>query len=473
MIMMLFVSCQTHDNYPSFYGEAMFEGMPYNEKYREYEENPFLKVSESPQSTFSIDADGASYANMRRFVYLGQRPPKSSVRTEEYVNYFTYDYPEPVPDENVSLSTEISACPWNTDHYIMRLGIKGKTVPAGELPRSNYVFLIDVSGSMDSPDKLGVLKTGFKQLVDELEPEDNVAIVVYAGQVGVLLPSTPATEVKKIKNAVDKLGAGGSTAGAAGITTAYEIAQENFIKGGNNRIILGTDGDFNVGIASVEELVKLIEEKRDSGIYLTVLGVGGGNLNDHMMEQIANNGNGNYEYIDNASEIQKVFVHEKSKFHTVAKDSKVQVTFNPDKVDSYRLIGYENRKLENEDFDDDKKDAGEIGAGQTITALYEVVLKKTDTEGQYAKFDFRYKMLGSDVSQSLSTDVKEMPVEFTSASESTRFAIAVAGFGLLMRESEYRGSLSMEMVREMAGSALTFDPHGYRKEFVEMINRLK
>ncbi len=299
---------------------------------------------------------------------MGQRPPKASVRTEKYVNYFTYNYPEPRAGENVSLSSEITVCPWNTEYYIMRLGIKGKTIPFSELPNSNYVFLIDFSGSMSSPDKLGVLKTGFKQLVDELNPKDRV-IVVYAGQVGVLLPSTSASEEKKIKAAIDKLGAGGSTAGAAGITTAYEIAQENFIKNGNNRVILGTDGDFNVGISSTDDLVKLIEEKRESGIYLTVLGVGGGNLNDHMMEQIANKGNGNYEYIDNAAEIQKVFVHEKSKFYTVAKDSKIQITFNPTMVDSYRLIGYENRKMKDEDFEDDKKDAGEIGAGQTITVL--------------------------------------------------------------------------------------------------------
>ena len=343
----------------------------------------------------------------------------------------------------------------------MRLGMK--TIPFSELPNSNYVFLIDVSGSMNSPDKLGILKTGFKQLVDELNSKDRVAIVVYAGQVGVLLPSTSASERKKIKAAIDKLGAGGSTAGAAGITTAYEIAQENFIKNGNNRVILGTDGDFNVGISSTDELVKLIEEKRESGIYLTVLGVGGGNLNDHMMEQIANKGNGNYEYIDNAAEIQKVFVHEKSKFYTVAKDSKIQITFNPTMVDSYRLIGYENRKLEDKDFDDDKKDAGEIGAGQTITALYELVLKKTDAMAQYANFDFRYKLPNSDVSRPLSINITKTPVAFSSASESTRFAVGVAGFGLLMRESEYKGSLDLKMVQDIAGSAVTFDPTGIER----------
>lgn len=309
--------------------------------------------------------------------------------------------------------------------------------------------------------------------MDELNPKDRVAIVVYAGEVGVLLPSTEASEAKKIKSAIDKLGAGGSTGGAAGITTAYEIAQKNFIKNGNNRVILGTDGDFNVGISSTDELVKLIEEKRESGIYLTVLGVGGGNLNDHMMEQVANKGNGNYEYIDNASEIQKVFVHEKSKFYTVAKDSKVQITFNPTMVESYRLIGYENRKLEDKDFEDDKKDAGEIGSGQTITALYEVVLKKTDALAHYANFNFRYKKPNSETSRPLNIDITRAPVAFSSASEDTRFAVGVAGFGLLMRESEYKGALDLKMVQDIASEAVKFDPNGYRKEFVVLVKQVR
>lgn len=445
-LLAFFVSCQTGEdgiNLGDWYSGEMAGA--YNEKYKDYDENPFLKVNEFPKSTFSIDADGASYANMRRFVYLGQKPPKASVRTEEYVNYFTYDYPEPESGENVSLSSDIVTCPWNEEHHILRLGMKGKTIPEDQLPPSNYVFLIDVSGSMNSPDKLGILKKGFKQLVNELNPEDRIAIVTYAGEVGVLLPSTNASEKDKIKNAIDKLGAGGSTAGAAGITTAYEIAQENFIQDGNNRIILGTDGDFNVGISSTDDLVKLIEEKRKSGIYLTVLGVGGGNLNDYMMEQIANKGNGNYEYIDNASQIQKVFVYEKSKFHTVAKDAKIQITFNPDMVDAYRLIGYENRKLDDKDFEDDEKDAGEIGASQTITALYEVVLKSTDASAEYANFDFRYKFPDSDNSRILNLSIKNKPVGITAGSVETRFAVSVAGFGLIMRESEYKGSLDLKM----------------------------
>lgn len=473
-VLAFFVSCQSGHEDDINLGDWYSGEMPdtYNERYKDYDENPFLKVDEFPKSTFSIDADGASYANMRRFVYIGQKPPKASVRTEEYVNYFTYDYPEPESGENVSLSSDIVTCPWNSAHHILRLGIKGKTIPEDLLSNSNYVFLIDVSGSMSSPDKLGILKTGFKQLVDELNPKDRIAIVTYAGQVGVLLPSTSASEKDKIKSAIDKLGAGGSTAGAAGITTAYEIAQEYFIPDGNNRIILGTDGDFNVGISSTDDLVELIEEKRESGIYLTVLGVGGGNLNDHMMEQIANKGNGNYEYIDNASQIQKVFVYEKSKFHTVAKDAKIQITFNPDMVDSYRLIGYENRKLNDEDFEDDEKDAGEIGASQTITALYEVVLKSTDVSGEYANFDFRYKFPGNDNSRILNLSIKNKPVDITAGSSETRFAVSVAGFGLLMRESEYKGSLDLKMIKELAGSSLSFDPNGYRKEFVELIGKV-
>ncbi len=471
--MIFFLSCtKVSDDSPSYSYENGFGEIAYNEKYKEYEENPFLKVKDYPLSTFSIDADGASYANMRRYVNLGQKPPKESVRTEEYVNYFTYNYPEPEAGENISLSSELVTCPWNEEHHIMRLGIKGKTISEEELPNSNYVFLIDVSGSMTPPEKLGVLKTGFKQLVDELEPEDRVAIVVYAGEVGVLLPSTPASEADHIKAAIDRLGAGGSTAGAAGITTAYEIARENFIDGGNNRIILGSDGDFNVGISSTDALVELIEEKRKGGIYLTVLGVGTGNLNDHMMEQIANKGNGNYEYIDNADQIQKVFVHEKSKFHTVAKDAKIQITFNPDRVESYRLIGYENRKMKDEDFEDDEKDAGEIGSSQTITALYEVILKKNDASAEYAKFDFRYKLPDSDSSRPLSLSIRQTPLSINAASEDTRFAVSVAGFGLLMRESEYKGTLDQKMVKNLAGSSFSFDPNGYRKQFIELIGKL-
>jgi Ca-activated chloride channel family protein len=430
-------------------------------------------VADQPISTFSVDADGGSYANMRRFLHLGQTPPKESVRIEEFINYFTFDYKEPAKDENVSLESEISNCPWNTEHHLLRLGMKGLTIPADKLPNSNYVFLIDVSGSMNSPDKLGVLKTGFKTLVDNLSDRDRIAIVTYAGQAGVLLESTYGDEREKIKSAIDKLGAGGSTAGAAGIITAYEIAERNFIPNGNNRVILGSDGDFNVGPSSTEELIKLIEEKRDKGIYLTVLGVGGGNLNDYMMEQIANKGNGNYEYIDNAKQIEKVFTHEILKFYTVAKDSKIQITFNPNKIDSYRLIGYENRKLEKEDFENDSTDAGEIGSAQTITALYELVLTDKPDEEKYAQFDFRYKKPNETESRLITHEINSVPKEIMSSSENMRFATSVAGLGLLMKQSQYKGTLTKQMVLDLGRGAISFDPNGYRKEFIDLVTNWK
>ena len=447
------------------------ESLPdtYNEKYKDYEENPFIKVSNQSISTFAVDADGGSYANMRRFLYLGQTPPKASVRIEEYINYFAFDYKEPLPGENVSLESEISKCPWNSEHYLIRLGMKGITIPLSELPNSNYVLLIDVSGSMNSPDKLGILKTGFMKLIDNLRDQDRIAIVTYAGEAGVLLESTYGVEKDKIKSAVGKLGAGGSTAGAAGISTAYEIAQKNFITNGNNRVILGTDGDFNVGPSSTDDLVKLIEEKRESGIYLTVLGVGEGNLNDHMMEQIANKGNGNYEYIDNAKQIQKVFTQEISKFYTVAKDSKIQITFNQNMVDSYRLIGYENRKLNNEDFKNDSTDAGEIGSSQTITAMYEVVLLDLGNKEKYAQFDFRYKKPNETLSRLITNDINMIPEEMNSSTENMRFAASVVGLGLLMKQSEYKGTLTKQMVLDLGKGAIIFDPNGYRKEFIELV----
>lgn len=438
------------------------------ENYKGEEENPFVKVSDEPVSTFSVDADGGSYSNTRRFLNLGQNPPKESVRIEEYINYFTFDYADPSDGENVSLNSEISSCPWNEDHYLLRLGMKGISIDEKDLPDANIVFLIDVSGSMSTPEKLETLKAGFKLMADNMRDQDRVAIVTYAGSAEVLLESTYGDEKTEIKEAIDKLGAGGSTAGAEGIITAYEIAEENFIPGGNNRVILGSDGDFNVGPSSTEELIELIEEKRESGIYLTVLGVGTGNLNDHMMEQIANKGNGNYEYIDNADQLKKVFVYERSKFYSVAKDSKIQISFNDNMVEKYRLIGYENRSLEAEDFEDDSTDAGEIGAGQTITAMYELVLRKTDGSEKYAQFDFRYKKPGSDVSQLIQHQVKSTPVDIAESSENMRFASAVTCFGLLARESEYKGEADKKMVVKLAKDAGTFDPDGWREEFIEL-----
>lgn len=458
-----------NDNGKYFNAMNYEEGEAFNEKYKGEEENPFIEVSEEPVSTFSVDADGGSYANMRRFMHIGQHPPTASVRIEEFLNYFTFDYAEPTGGEHVALNSEVSECPWNEDHYLMRLGMKGISVPEDQLPDANYVFLIDVSGSMSSPEKLGMLKSGFKLMADNMRDQDRVAIVTYAGDAAVLLKSTYGDEKKKIKDAIDELGAGGSTAGAKGIITAYEIAEEHFIPGGNNRVILGSDGDFNVGPSSTEELIELIEEKRESGIYLTVLGVGTGNLNDHMMEQIANKGNGNYEYIDNADQLKKVFIYERSKFYSVAKDSKIQVTFNPEKVFSYRLIGYENRSLEAEDFEDDSTDAGEIGAGQTITAMYELVLNEAAGPGEFATFDFRYKKPDEEVSRPLTHAVNMSPVPIENASQNMRFAAGVTAYGLMCRESEYIGDVDKEMVYDLASRATGFDPNGFREEFLDII----
>jgi Ca-activated chloride channel homolog len=468
ILMLILVGC-SYDN--SLSGNYIYLNgdFNYSEKYKDYGENPYKNTSEEPLSTFSVDADGGSYTNMRRFINLGQVPPVASVRVEEYVNFFTFDYPEPVSNENVSLNSEIASCPWNAAHHLIRIGMKGKTIPQTELPNSNYVFLIDVSGSMNSPDKLGVLKSGFKTMTDNLRPQDRIAIVTYAGSAEILLESTPASEKTKIKNAIGKLGAYGSTAGAEGIKSAYKIAKENFISGGNNRVILGSDGDFNVGISSTDSLIAMIEDMRDTGIYLTVLGVGEGNLNDEMMEQIANKGNGNYEYIDNANQLKKVFTYELSKFYTVAKDAKIQIEFNPAKVESYRLIGYENRKMENEEFSNDSTDAGEIGAGQTITALYEVVLKPESSQSQFASFSFRYKKPGEDVSRLLTHQINSTPKDILQSSDNMKFSASVAGFGLLMKQSEYKGTLNRKMVLDLGKNALTFDPYGYRDEFIELV----
>ena len=473
-IILFFLSCDKKDSNSSFlmFGNN-FQDIESNEKYKDYEENPFLESKKQPVSTFSVDADGASYSNMRRYLNLGQLPPKGSVRIEEFLNYFTFDYQAPIDDENMSINAEMATCPWNDKNHIIRLGIKGKNIDKTELPNSNYVFLIDVSGSMNSPDKLGILKAGFITLVDNLKDGDKIAIVTYAGSSNVLLNSTFATEKKKIKDAINALNAGGSTSGAEGIKTAYEIAQKNLIQHGNNRIIIGSDGDFNVGPSSSEELIKLIETQRDKGIYLTVLGVGQGNLNDHAMEQIANNGNGNYEYIDNAKQIQKVFVEELNKFYTIAKDTKIQIKFNPNKISSYRLIGYENRSLNIEDFEDNTKDAGEIGAGQTITAIYEVVLEDKNLNEQFAQFDVRYKKPNSENSIFIQHNITNNPKNIRDASENMKFAAAVTGFGLLLKDSKYKGNINKTTITTLANDAVSFDPGGYRKEFLKLVQNMQ
>ncbi len=452
-------------------GESWGFESSYGEKYEDYGENPFFDVAAAPVSTFSVDCDGASYTNMRRYVTIGQNPPKAAVRIEEFINYFTFDYPQPTDGHNVSVDTEIAACPWNAEYQLLRIGIKGKDIPLEELPATNYVFLIDVSGSMDSADKLGLLKTGFLAFVDVLGEQDRVAIVTYSGSVAVKLQSTYGDEKDKIRKAISSLSASGSTAGGAAIKMAYEIAVKNYIPGGNNRIILGTDGDFNVGVSSDDELVELIEGERDKGIYITVLGVGGGNLNDSMMEKIADKGNGTYEYIDNAAQITKVFVNERSKFHAIAKDCKIQVAFNPEQVAKYRLIGYENRVMDNEDFEDDTKDAGDIGVGQTVTALYEIVPAEDAAGAKYADLDIRYKKPDEEESLLISSVIEGNDNEYISGN--TRFAAGVAAFGMLLKESKYAGSADKAMVLELCNGGLDSDPYGYKSQFVQLVGKAK
>ena len=473
LTLLLGMGCSMGVNDVALMLEEPTHGM--NDRYRDYGENPFLSVEEYPVSTFSVDADGASYANVRRFVLSGTQVPPAAVRLEDFINYFTYDYPEPETGENISLETELTTCPWDATHHLIRIGMKGRNIAEADLPASNFVFLIDVSGSMNTADRLETLKAGFIQMVDALRPIDRVAIVTYAGKAGVSLPSTPCTQKDKIKRELEKLGTKGATAGMAGIVKAYEIAMENYIPQGNNRIILATDGDFNVGISSTEELVAFIRQKRNSGIFLTVLGVGRGNLNDEMIERLANHGNGNYEYIGSAAQVRKVFVDERLKFYTVAKDTKVQLTFNPGRVSAYRLIGYENRLMEEPDFDDDDADAGEIGVNQCVTALYEVVLAGEAPGGNYAQLSVRYKKDLQAVSRELKSAIVGEPVAMEQASESSRFVAAVTGAGLLFKNSLYKGGLNWTMVTELAEGATRFDPHGYRADFCHlcelMVNR--
>ena len=444
--------------------------------YQEAEENPFVQVSEQPVSTFSIDADGASYANVRRFIQQdNQLPPKGAVRTEELINYFNLDYEYTDVTHPIALNGEVSQCPWNTSNKLIRIGLKGKPILQNELPSSNFVFLIDVSGSMGSEDKLELLKNGFKYFVDKLETTDRVGIVTYAGSAGVALESTSGDNKTAIKNAIDVLGSGGSTAGAAGIITAYEIAQQNFIEGGNNRIIIGTDGDFNVGPSSQDDLITLIEEKRDFGIFLTVLGVGRGNLNDATLEQIANHGNGTYEYIDNLEQLRKVFIYDYSKFYTVAKDVKVQVEFNSTNVEAYRLIGYENRLLNQEDFEDDNKDAGEIGANQNITALYEIVPKNNPSYKTVPTFtiNFRYKNTDSDSSIPIDLKIYDEGNSFDKATAFMKFTAGIASFSMLITNSQYKGGSNYNDVIKWIDNVNLRDVHKFKSEFSSLVKKAK
>jgi len=467
------------------------------EGYTAIDENGFKDVFHNPLSTFSIDVDKASYSNVRRFLNMGQLPPIDAVRIEEMINYFNYDYPEAEGKHPFSVYTEISQCPWNESHQLLHVGLKGKSIDKDELPPSNLVFLIDVSGSMGAANKLPLLKQAFRMLVNELRPEDRVAIVVYAGAAGLVLESTPGTEKAKILAALDQLQSGGSTAGGAGLKLAYKVAQENFKEEGNNRIILATDGDFNVGNSSNAEMERLIEEKREHGVFMTVLGFGMGNYKDDKMEIIADKGNGNYAYIDNIQEARKVFITEfGGTLFTIAKDVKFQIEFNPARVKGYRLVGYENRLLNDEDFNDDKKDAGEMGAGHTVTALYELIpagsseamksidaLKyqaygeekakprevKVDPKAELMTVKLRYKQPDGKTSTKVEIPVKGKVLELDETSDNFRFSASIAEFGLLLRNSQYKEDASMEHVIAMAKGARGEDEEGYRSEFMKLV----
>jgi Ca-activated chloride channel family protein len=462
------------------------------EDYDNIIENKFLTATKNPLSTFSIDVDEAAYSNVRRYLENGSLPPAGAVRIEEMINYFDYVYPKPENGEPFTVNTEISDCPWNNQHRLVHIGLQGKEIPVDNLPPSNMVFLIDVSGSMNESNKLPLVQASLNMLVDQLREKDKVAIVVYAGNAGLVLPSTNGINKIKIKEAINDLEAGGSTAGGEGIQLAYKVAKDNFIKEGNNRIILATDGDFNVGVSSDDELVRLIENERKAGVFLSVLGYGMGNYKDNKMQQLADKGNGNHSYIDNINEAKKVLVNEfGSTLFTIAKDVKIQIEFNPSKVQAYRLIGYENRMLAAEDFNDDTKDAGELGSGHTVTALYEIIpvgvkdsfiksvdpLKYQYNNGEIADEEspeimtikLRYKEPIGEVSKLINHPVIDSHLKLVNTSDNFRFSAAVAEFGLLLRDSEYKQQSSFSQVASLAQSASGKDENGYRSEFVRLV----
>ncbi len=460
------------------------------ESYDQVEENRFRRVDNDPLSTFSIDVDTASYANIRRFITDGSLPPAGAVRIEELVNYFHFDYPQPSGHAPFSITTELTASPWNPRHKLALIGLQGREIQDREPSPRNLVFLIDVSGSMMPPDKLPLVRTAMRMLADVLTARDRVAIVVYAGASGLVLPSTSGDQKERIHQALARLEAGGSTNGASGITLAYQVARHNFIPGGVNRVVLATDGDFNVGVTSQSELVRLIEHERESGVFLSVLGVGTENLNDSTMEKLADKGNGNYSYLDTIHEARKVLVREAGgTLDTIAKDVKIQVEFNPREVAAYRLIGYENRVLRNEDFNDDKKDAGEIGAGHSVTALYEIVPFGVEVEASHvdplkyqrdtrpsraASSDelltvkVRYKEPDGDTSLLLSRVLMNGTSAMTA---NVGFASAVAEFGMVLRDSPDRGNASFLAAAERAHRFRGEDKEGYRTEFIHLIER--
>ncbi|MDB5350772.1 MAG: uncharacterized protein JWN86_2019 [Planctomycetota bacterium] len=467
--------------------------VPNAEAYDRIVDNAFVRTSQEPLSTFSIDVDTASYANVRRFLTQGMMPPKDAVRIEEMINYFPYAYEPPAGDKAFAADVEITRCPWNAEHRLARIGLKGKEIKLDKRPAANLVFLLDVSGSMNEPKKLPLLKSAMEMLVEKLGENDRVAIVVYAGAEGQALQSTSCSHKQEILSALDQLQAGGSTNGGAGITLAYEVAVKNFIPGCTNRVILCTDGDFNVGVTSQGELTRLIEEKAKSKVFLSVLGFGDGNLKDATMEKLADLGNGNYAYIDTLQEAKKVLVEQMSgTLITIAKDVKIQVDFNPAKVGAYRLIGYENRMLAARDFNDDKKDAGEIGAGHTVTALYELIPPGREGDlprvepSKYAKpakdqparasdetltVKIRFKAPEGDVSKVIEQGIVDGSHDFSKASNDFKFAAAVASFGMLLRDSTHKGSSTYAGVMELGGASVGPDPSGYRKEFLELVRK--
>ena len=454
-------------------------------------ENIFESPKQSPLSTFSIDVDNASYTNIRRMINNGQKVPKDAVRIEEMMNFFKYYYPQPVGEHPFGINTNYSDCPWNPNNKLVRIGLQGKNIPMEHLPNSNFVFLIDVSGSMSAENKLPLLKQSMKLLVSALRPEDKVSIVVYAGAAGLVLPPTSGNKKDVIIQAFENLHAGGSTAGGEGINLAYKIAQENFIKNGNNRVILATDGDFNVGASSDNDMERLIEEKRKSGVFLTCLGYGMGNYKDSKLETLANKGNGNYAYIDNIQEANRFLNKEfKGTMFAIAKDVKIQIEFNPNLVQSYRLIGYENRKLRPEDFTNDAIDAGELGSGHTVTALYEIVpvgvvcpffkepkdLKYTTNEKMATNFNnelatikFRYKKPEEEQSIEMVRIIPNQSESFENSNKDFQFASAVAWFGLYLRDSKLVEKKTTEDILQMAKNGLQNDPDGYRSEFIRLV----
>lgn len=475
-----------------------------NEQYDPIHENPFIATQGAGAlSTFSIDVDTASYANVRRLLTQGQRVPPNAVRIEELINYFDYDYPQPEGDTPFSVNMELASCPWNDKHQLLRIGLKGKEIHRDERPAANIVFLIDVSGSMNSHDKLPLLKSGFQLMVNALNENDLVSIVTYAGESKVVLEPTSGDQKRKINEAISNLKSGGSTNGSAGIDKAYELAQRNFIQEGTNKVILASDGDLNVGITSDNELVKLIKSKASEGVFLSVLGFGTGNLKDSKMEKLADNGNGDYSYIDGVREAHKVLVEGMSgSLVTIAKDVKLQLEFNPAEVKGYRLIGYENRVLATQDFDDDLKDAGEIGAGHTVTALYELIptnaapaatevpkglkyqqqpevaplrqsveLSDAAKSGELLTLGLRYKQPDANESELIEFTVESQSKSFSSASSEFKFAASVAAFGMLLRGSEHRGNATPQWVQQTASESLGQDASGYRAEFIDLVRR--